>query len=80
MHDLADQNEMAAPAWAATVQGRRKDMGLRQDELAALAGVSTRTVHAIESGKATVRLDMLTTVLETLGLRLDVSGPTPQKR
>lgn len=45
---------------------------MRQDELALAAGVSTRTVHQIEAGKPTSRLDGLSRVLEALGLRLAV--------
>jgi HTH-type transcriptional regulator / antitoxin HipB len=78
MHDRADSDGSVNPAWALAVHRRRRDLGLRQDELAALAGVSTRTVHAIEAGKLTVRMDMLTAVLETLGLTFDVSGPAPR--
>lgn len=50
-------------------------MGLRQEELAELAGCSTRFVHTVEAGKPTVRLDKLTDVLGVLGLRLTVTGP-----
>ena len=52
------------------VRAARRGLGLRQDELALAAGVSTRLVHAIESGKATVRIDGLERVLATLGLTL----------
>ena len=45
---------------------------MRQDELALAAGVSTRAVHQIESGKATSRLDTIVPVLSALGLKLKV--------
>jgi y4mF family transcriptional regulator len=51
----------------------RKRSGLRQDELAIAAGVSTRAVHQIEHGKPTSRLDTLTRVLGVLGLELTVA-------
>lgn len=51
----------------------RKRSGLRQDELAIAAGVSTRAVHQIEHGKPTSRLDTLTRVLDVLGLELTVA-------
>lgn len=69
MHDHADP-------WGVIIRGRRRELGLRQDQLAALAGVSTRSIHAIESSKPTVRLDVLTAVLDVLGLALVVEGPT----
>jgi hypothetical protein len=37
---------------------------------AELAGVAVRTVHAVEAGKDTIRLDALLAVLAALGLQL----------
>ena len=34
-----------------------QELGMRQDELALAAGVSTRAIHQIENGKPTSRLD-----------------------
>lgn len=49
---------------------RRESLGLRQVELAELAGCSTRFVHTLESDKASLRLDKLLDVLGVLGLGL----------
>jgi HTH-type transcriptional regulator / antitoxin HipB len=68
MNDRADR-------LAESVRARRRVLGLRQDELADLAGVSTRSVHAIEQGKSTVRMDILMLVLTALGWQLRVVGP-----
>ena len=54
----------------ALVTARRKNLGLRQEDLADLAGVSHRFVQAVEAGKETVRLDKLLPVLHALGWRL----------
>lgn len=51
----------------------RERLELRQDELALVAGISTRVVHQIENGKPTTRLDSLVAVLEALGLRLQIN-------
>lgn len=67
MHDHASP-------WGGVVRERRRELGLRQDELAALAGVATRSVHAVEASKPTVRLDVLTAVLGVLGLDLVIHG------
>jgi y4mF family transcriptional regulator len=56
----------------AAVLRSRKSLGLRQDELALAAGVSTRAIHQIEHGKPTSRLDSIVPVLGVLGLRLRV--------
>lgn len=58
--------------WAREVADRRRALGLRQLDLAVLAGVSERFVRELESGKATVRLDKVEPVLEVLGLELRV--------
>lgn len=49
---------------------RRRQLGLTQLEAAELAGVAARTVHAVEAGKETVRLNALLAVLTALGLQL----------
>jgi HTH-type transcriptional regulator/antitoxin HipB len=62
------------------VRSRREDLGLSQVELAELAGCSTRFVHTVEAGKATLRLATLLQVLRALGLRLELAGPGTQIR
>lgn len=60
------------PQVGAAVVRRRRSMGLRQEDLADLAGVSLRFVQFLEGGKPSVRLDKVEAVLEVLGLRLAV--------
>lgn len=64
MHERAS----FATTLAAAVRRRRAELGLHQDELAALAGVSTRFVHMLEHGKPTVRLDKVLAVLGQIGV------------
>ena len=54
------------------VRQAREELGMRQDELALAAGVSTRAVHQIENGKPTSRLDTVLPVLAALGLKLRI--------
>lgn len=49
---------------------RRRALGLGQEDLADLSGVSVRFIRALEHGKSTVRLDKLLAVLGALGLEL----------
>ena len=58
----------------AVVRRARKIAGLRQDDLAGLAGVGTRFLIELEAGKPTVRLDKLLAVLATLGIELHLDG------
>lgn len=53
----------------------RTAQGLRQDQLAAAAGVGVRFVVDLERGKATIRLDKLLAVLSALGCRLQIGSP-----
>jgi len=57
---------------AQAVRERRRQLELRQEDLADLAGVSLRFVQALEAGKRTVQLDRVEAVLAVLGLRLRV--------
>jgi len=60
------------------IRQSRKALGLRQDELAVAAGVSTRAIHQLEHGKPTSRLDTLGRVLDVLGLELTVTERSPR--
>jgi y4mF family transcriptional regulator len=49
--------------------------GLRQDQLAAAAGVGVRFLVELEHGKPTVRMGKVLAVLDALGYRLQVTPP-----
>lgn len=59
-------------ALAVAVRSRRRQLRLRQAELADLAGVSERFVYALEHGKTSVQLDKTIAVLAALGLHLEL--------
>ncbi|MFH1329901.1 MAG: type II toxin-antitoxin system Y4mF family antitoxin [Actinomycetota bacterium] len=56
-----------------SVRARRRELGLEQRDVSALAGVSRKFLSDLERGKASVQLDKVTAVLEALGLRLTVT-------
>jgi HTH-type transcriptional regulator/antitoxin HipB len=72
------QNDAAASLGTA-IRIAREEQGLRQDELALAAGVSVRTVHQVESGKPTSRLDVVLRILRALGLTFEIL-PAPRRR
>ncbi len=74
MHLKEEISAAFAEALGAAVRRRREGIGIRQDELAFTAGVSTRVIHQIENGKPTSRLDSVVPVLDALGLALVVEG------
>lgn len=59
---------------ATTIRMRRKQLRLTQEELASLASCSKPTVIAAEAGKPTMRLDMLLSLLDVLGLKLAIES------
>ncbi len=68
MDEGSDQGVLAR-----AVRERRTELGLTQTDLADLAGASRRFVHALESGKPTLRLDKVLAVLGVVGLGLVVA-------
>lgn len=58
---------------AASVRSARKEVGITQGELADLAGISERTVRAIETGTANPSLLAVVAVANAVGLRLAAS-------
>lgn len=57
---------------ALKLREERKQRGLSQTDLAAFAGVSLNFISQLESGKKTVRIDKLLSVLNVLGLEIKI--------
>ena len=58
------------------IRQTRKAQGLRQDQLAAAAGVGLRFLVELEAGKSTAQLGKALGVLAALGCRLTIENPT----
>lgn len=54
------------------IKERRKHLGVNQQTLADLAGVGINTLVAIERGEGNPQLATLLTILDTLGLQIDL--------
>ena len=54
------------------IKERRKKLGINQQTLADLAGVGINTLVAIERGEGNPQLSTLLTILDTLGLQIDL--------
>ncbi len=50
------------------IVNRRKQLKITQADLAEMSGVSLRTVNSIENGNANPSIDVLSRVLEPIGL------------
>jgi y4mF family transcriptional regulator len=55
------------------IKERRKKLGVNQQTLADLASVAVNTVVAIERGEGNPQLATLFTILDTLGLQIDIN-------
>lgn len=75
---LGERRELAGGI-GATVRQARRDLGLDQSTVAALAGVSERFLRDVEHGKDTVRLRHLVAVLDAVGLELVVQPRTVRR-
>lgn len=56
----------------ATIRERRKHLGVNQQTLADLAGVGINTLVAIERGEGNPQLSTLLTILDVLGMQIDI--------
>lgn len=55
---------------ASTVRGTRMDLGWSQDDLAARAHVSRKTINEIEVGRSAPRMTYLLAIFDALGLTI----------
>ncbi|MES2777514.1 MAG: helix-turn-helix domain-containing protein [Bacteroidota bacterium] len=55
------------------ISSRRADLGLKQEDVAEMAGVNPKTIYAIENGKGNPSFESLQKVSEVLGMELLVN-------
>lgn len=55
-----------------TIRERRKHLGVNQQTLADLAGVGINTLVAIERGEGNPQLSTLLTILDVLGMQIEI--------
>ena len=58
------------------IKERRKHLGVNQQTFADLAGVGLNTLVAIERGEGNPQLKTLLTILDTLGLQMNINLKT----
>lgn len=64
----------------AIIRETRVAQGLRQDQLAAAAGVGVRFLIELERGKPTAQLGKALAVLDALGSRVQIATPASIER
>ena len=57
------------------VRQTRKAMGVTQKDLALTSGTGLRFIIELEKGKPTSQLGKVLTVLQTLGIKLEITAP-----
>ncbi len=60
---------------AMLVKEVRKSQGLKQTELALVAGVGERFVVELEAGKETLQVGKLLSVVQALGIKIEMVKP-----
>jgi HTH-type transcriptional regulator/antitoxin HipB len=68
----------------AAIRHKRRAIGMRQAELAAMSGVGARFLSELENGKPTAEIGKALRVLKRLGLDVRIeprsAGPTSEQR
>ena len=57
----------------AAIKKRRELLGLLQPQLAAISGISRRTIQLVENGKANPSLETLLKIADPLGLTIELA-------
>ncbi|MGE5497221.1 MAG: helix-turn-helix domain-containing protein [Syntrophothermus sp.] len=57
---------------AEIIRKRRADLKITQPDLAEITGIGLRTLKRIENGEGNITLDVLTKVLDVLGLKIEI--------
>jgi y4mF family transcriptional regulator len=70
---------MTAAEFGRIVRENRVAQGLRQDQLAAAAGVGLRFLIELEGGKPTAQLGKSLAVLDALGCRVEIRSPRAER-
>jgi y4mF family transcriptional regulator len=70
---------MTTEALGNLVRETRVAQGLRQDQLAAAAGVGLRFLIELERGKPTAQIGKVLGVLDALGCRVEITPPAPPR-
>ena len=55
------------------IRKRRELLGLLQQELASISGISTRTIQMIEQGKGNPSLETLLKIADPIGLKMSLT-------
>ena len=61
------------------VRFERSIQGLRQEDLALTAGTAVRFISDLENGKETCQVGKVLSVLQALGIRLELNDATDKK-
>jgi len=69
---------MNPPEMIEILLARRRELQLTQSELAQRAGVSRRTIIALESGDTDIGMLRFIRILESLGLRISLQKDAPR--
>lgn len=55
---------------AKTIRNRRESLNLRQEDLAEMSGVATKTIHSVEAGTSNPSVKTVMKLADILGLEI----------
>jgi len=62
------------------VRAVRRQQGMRQEDLALVAGTAVRFISELENGKQTCQVGKVLSVLDALGVRVELVGAMDAKK
>lgn len=62
------------------VRAVRREQGMRQEDLALVAGAAVRFISELENGKETCQVGKVLSVLKALGIRVELVGAMDAKK
>lgn len=54
------------------LQQRRDELSIKQEDLAEMTGITSKTIYLIESGKGNPSVDTLNKIMDVLGLEITI--------
>lgn len=70
---------MNASTIGQVIRKTRRQLGMRQDELASVAGLSTRSLSNIENGKESAHIGLVLNTLSVLNIQMTLTPPAESR-
>lgn len=62
-----------------TIKGRRESLSLKQEDLAEMSGLTSKTIYLVENGIGNPSFDTIQKLLQVLGLKINIKIKTVEE-